>query len=105
MALAEIPGAKAQNQSHARTELVLVYRTHFEASGKRFESGDELRKYLESVSTKFVGVDIRECGAQQRLREATSVIFAVANREAVEAGGKPTVAMQMQITSVACGQE
>jgi hypothetical protein len=52
----------------AQSQLVWVYSTHFEAGGKRFESGEELRKYLVDAATEFTGVSIRECNANADAR-------------------------------------
>ena len=95
-ALAFAPGAAAQDQSFA----VLVYRDHFEVRGNRFESADDLRNYLEALSEFTSRIHIRECGADERVREAVEVIRALAARKAAAAGPSPFMAFDF--ASVAC---
>jgi hypothetical protein len=55
----------AHAQSSA-TVMVYVFRDHFEVDGQRFSSVDELRQIPRDRS---IGYSIRECGADDRLRE------------------------------------
>src|SRR5262245_9253660 len=56
---------------------VLVYATYFEANGIRFESIDELRKYLLNAPNDFYGFLIRDCAAKGREQELKNVVWGV----------------------------
>ena len=83
-----------------RSFAVLVYREHFEVHGNRFESAEDLRNYLEALSETTRSIQIRECGADGRVREAVDVISALAARKAAAAGSSPFIGVDF--ASVAC---
>jgi hypothetical protein len=78
--------ARARHPPVPRSGLVLVCLDNFEADGKRLDSAEQLRKYLEIASTGFGGTNIRECGAQKRAQEATNAIRSVATKKRMQAG-------------------
>ena len=54
---------------------VLVFSTHFEANGMRFESLEELRDYLLDAPKDFYSILIRDCAVKGREREIRNVVF------------------------------
>lgn len=88
--------AAAQNESFA----VVVYRDHFEARGNRFDSAETLLAYLEVETVVTTSVHIRECGADERVREAVEVIRVVAAKRSSGAGVSPFTALNF--ASVRC---
>jgi len=61
------------------TVIVWVFRDHFEVNGQRASSGDELREITRGRS---IGYSVRECGADERLRELMAILEE-------RAGGRP----------------
>jgi hypothetical protein len=95
-ACAFTPGLSSQTARVQSTSYVVIYRDHFEVGGTRFATAEELRAYLESLSTTVLSLRIAECDIQERVREAVNVITSVAGKKAAEKGGiSPFVGLDM----------
>jgi hypothetical protein len=80
---------------------VIIYRSHVEADGMRFESIEELREYLLRAPNDFFGVFVRECEATSRQSEVMRVVVEVLN-ERMAARGQRGVPVQLGMGSVPC---
>jgi hypothetical protein len=70
---------------------VLVYATYYEADGMRFDSLEELRKYLSIAPNDFYSFFIRDCAAKGREQELKDVIFGVLFERRARRGEKTPV--------------
>ena len=70
------PPARNESQTVA---MVRIYRDHFEYGNSTFDTIDQLREVLRGRS---IGYSVRECGAEDKLRELVALI-------AENSGGHP----------------
>jgi hypothetical protein len=56
---------------------VMLFETHFEVDGMRFESTEDLRTYLLGASNDFLNIEIKDCAASDRVRELWRVMAGV----------------------------
>jgi hypothetical protein len=71
-----VVSSTASAQPPARNEpqtvaMVHVYRDHFEYGNSTFDTIDQLREVLRGSS---IGYSVRECGAEDKLRELVALI-------------------------------
>jgi hypothetical protein len=74
---------QSQAPSDTTSREVLLYVTHFEADGMRFESMEELRTYLLSAPNDFLGLTIRDCAARDRVQELVRIMKEVLSQRFV----------------------
>ena len=70
--LAQQPGS-----SGSPYRAVMLFSTHFEVDGMRFESTEDLRTYLLAASNDFLNIAIQDCAASDRVRELWRVMAEV----------------------------
>ena len=69
---------------------VLLYSTHFEADGMRFEAMQDLRAYLLAAPNDFFNMAIRDCAARDRALEARARVMGEVISERFASRGQQT---------------